>query len=474
MLCPYWDMSFPVSSLALLSALLSRRGHEVDVRDLNQTMYKLEQAAGGLLVKDRPTPGDPWTDPGWVEREFLASYRGWLEGVARDVVDRGARVVGFSTYYPNVHVTLAVARMVKRRDPSVKVVLGGPSCLTFKECLEHLKHDCVDAVALGEADRSLPRLLDGLEKTGRLSASPGILLREDASTWVDAQDRLENLDELPFADFSGFGPLDSYTGKTIHTTRGCVRRCAFCADWREMPYRHMSGARVFSELEHQVSRDPAMTEFMFADSVLNGSLPDVEDFCGRLIATDLGLSWRGYAIVRPDMTPALLAKMRRAGCSSLYYGVESGSAKVLQDMSKNVPPAVNARALRDTLAAGIKPVATWIVGYPTETDELFEESLAFLRENASHVSWLTPSLFSICEVRDQAERLGLGDIRSDLFWSSRDGRNTFPVRLERLGRTLTLAAELGVKASYQGRLAAKDFPAYRERLLALYEESLAA
>ena len=467
-LCPSWDPQFPPAGIALLSAELKRAGHDARVFDINRGVYLLEVARDAHFSESQPSPGDPWTELPYVRDQVLPAHRSWIEARLRALLDEGCRFFGFSVYSSNVVFSLEAARMIKRLAPDATVAFGGPGCLTFAECLEHLRHDCVDAVFYGEADVSLPRFMDALEKTGRRRASAGVLLREEPETWKEASDRLPELDALPFADFDAFDSLHGYSGKTLHTTRGCVRRCVFCADWREMPFRTMSGRRIFDEAVHQLGRHPGMRTFLFGDSVLNASLPNLDEFCRLTEAAGLDIVWGGYAIARPDLSGTMLARMRAAGCAELMYGIESGSARVLRAMDKSVPPEINARVLRDTTRAGIKATTPWIVGFPVETDADFEESLEFIRVNAAHIALLAPSLFSIAELKPQARKFGLDPNDSDLFWKTRDGRNTFPVRLERLRRTMETAAAHGVKTAYQGKTSLADLPAYEERLMRLY------
>lgn len=259
----------------------------------------------------------------------------------------------------------------------------------------------------------------------------------------------------------------------INTTRGCIRKCVYCSDWREMSYRRMSGRRIFDEIVHQLGRHPRKGFFLFGDAILNSSMKELGIFCDLVIAAKLPISWGGNAIVRPEMTPAFLAKMRAAGCCGLYYGVESGSGRVLKDMRKGVQPALNARVLRDTQNAGIETTAMWIVGFPTETEDAFRESLDFVATHAEGIGVLSVSLFSIEEMHAMTEEFNLDADADDRYWATRDGANTFPVRLQRLRRLIETAAGSGVNACVhstpKGAVHLAHLAAYEQRSLELYE-----
>ena len=440
--------------------------------DLNHTMGLLNFIAG---IDENTQTG--LCDLG-LSMDFthgvLSSCAGWLQSVARRILSNGCRVVGFSVYYSNSRICLAFAKILKELDSEVKIVFGGPDCLTFPTCLDYVQGGVADAVVFGEGDISFPRLIDGFAAVGRLRAGPGVLLKGEESTWREDQETLEKLDDLPYADYAGFPGLRSYAGKMIHTARGCIRKCVFCRDWREMRFRRMSGRRIFDEMAHQLGEHPDMNRFVFGDSILNSSMPDILGFCNLARAHGLDAAWEGYAIVRPDMTPQALETMRRAGCRRLWYGIESGSGRLLRDMDKGVPPALNAEVLRRTARAGVKTLATWMVGFPSETEELFEESLAFLKANAQNIGHLAVSIFSIREMQNVCGRFDLDPGQDQMFWRTRDGKNTFPLRLERARRTLEIAAEAGITTALCWEVPLSRWDAYAAQALGYYESWMAS
>jgi radical SAM superfamily enzyme YgiQ (UPF0313 family) len=320
LLCPQWDMEFATFSLALLSAHLRGRGHVIQLYDLNKEMASMPQAVNGFKSKEISNIEIPWLDAAYVRETVAPIYHEYWESVVSRILAQETHIVGFSIYFSNRFVSLELARRIKARDPKIKVVFGGPACLKFSKCLELIKEDSVDAVVFGEADISLPRLVDEFDRSGELKAGPGILLSESPETWREEQETVSDLDTLPYADFTDFN-LSLYPGgKSLHTSRGCVRRCTFCSEWRASRYRQMSGQRIYAEIEHQINQDPQTTEFIFADSLLNGDMKALSSFCDLLLRGSLKITWGGYAIVRPEMTRDFMEKMYRAGCRWLLYG----------------------------------------------------------------------------------------------------------------------------------------------------------
>jgi anaerobic magnesium-protoporphyrin IX monomethyl ester cyclase len=85
--------------------------------------------------------------------------------------------------------------------------------------------------------------------------------------------------------------------------------------------------------------------------------------------------------------------MKRAGCILIYYGVESGSQRVLNLMKKHIKIGQIVRAIRWTKEAGIETLASFIIGFPGETRKDIEETIAFAKRldvDYAQFSFATP------------------------------------------------------------------------------------
>ncbi|MFI5348015.1 MAG: B12-binding domain-containing radical SAM protein [Elusimicrobiota bacterium] len=445
-LCPSWDTVYPTFGLASLAASLNAAEHETTIYDLNGVFALLERAAS-----KRPTPRSAlssfWLDPEFVGRQ-VEEHRRYLDSFVDQVLGAGHRVVGFSTYFTNRLMTLEVARLFKRRDPGVTIIAGGSDCLLFEKARRMAGHDAIDAVVYGEGELALPKLVSRLERTGVLEPAPGVFLSREPSTWKDAQEAPVELDALPFADYDAHR-FRTFSRKAVSTSRGCVRKCDFCSEWRTMRFRQASAARLHRELSHQLSRHPEMREFIFGDSLVNGVMSFLESFCDLEAQEPLDIRWQGYAIIRPEMTGSILHELRRTGCDGLFFGVESGSEAVRQSMNKGFPTDVASRVLKEVSSAGIAARIGVIAGHPSETENEFRQSLEFVRANAPAISRLNISVFLPLDQEGE----GLGGTNGGgfpWFWRNRDGSNAFPIRIERVRRLARAARSCGVKPWFEG------------------------
>jgi len=70
-------------------------------------------------------------------------------------------------------------------------------------------------------------------------------------------------------------------------------------------------------------------------------------------------------------------KLKEAGLIEIIIGIESGSQKTRNDMKKGVSESDIEYTFQQCKRTGIKIVPLMMVGYPTESDEDFEDNLKF-------------------------------------------------------------------------------------------------
>jgi radical SAM superfamily enzyme YgiQ (UPF0313 family) len=466
---PVYDRSTPNNGIALLCAHLKRAGHLPLVLDASIPLYR---ELSRRLKRDLSNFAD-------FRRAVEENKEIAFESVDRDVARLAAwkpDVVGFSVMAGTEEWSLEMASRLKRLAPSSRVVFGGPQCLRENLAFDFIRRAPVDCVVIGEADVSFPRLLAEFDpKAGELPVLPGILVRR-AGGIADGGDgpAVEDLDTLPFLDFSGFD-MTLYSGDRIHlsTSRGCVRKCAFCAHIvQQKVYRTMSAARAVAEIRHQLAEYPERRVVDFNDSLVNGDVRRVAEISELLIQLraerlqthpGIDFGWTGMAILHPTMTPGLLQKMRWSGCLALRYGLESGSQKVVDRMRKNFKVADAVKIIRDTSRAGIEPHVFVMAGFPGETERDFRMTLDFVRRNARLLGGVLVSNCEIQEGSDLDVRAADYGIRLPLTdrvrWRTEDGTNTYEVRRDRVERLLRLVDEVRIDFSRfvdgrTGRLAA--------------------
>src|SRR5208282_5863569 len=80
---------------------------------------------------------------------------------------------------------------------------------------------------------------------------------------------------------------------------------------------------------------------------------------------------------------AVAGAMRAAGCQRIYFGVESGSDRILREAKKGMTAAQIRRGIRAAMAAGLRVKTGWIYGLPGTLQEQYE-SIPFMLDLRPH------------------------------------------------------------------------------------------
>ncbi|HXT01910.1 MAG TPA: radical SAM protein [Elusimicrobiota bacterium] len=451
--CPVWWTTDPPLGLAQLAGSLKHFGHETEVFDLSIELYRErgEKYKNAWAWEQFAF----WQDAAWMADCFRDHAAFWDRAVTR-ILESDSPVIGFAVFLGSLRTTLEVARRLKAAAPDRVIVLGGEYFFLGGKAEELIRHPSVDAIVTGAADFAFPELVKKLQDSGRLEPCPGAVVKRDGEILSGGErPPQDSLDELPFADYEPF-PLALYEDANripMTASRGCVRRCAFCSTrefWKG--YSYMSGERIYAEVAHHAKRHPGRRHVEFYDITANGSVPSLERFAELVIEKGPTIAWKINAIIRPEMTREVLDKLAASGCTSIIYGLESGSEHVLKLMRKEYGPAVAERVLKDTHEAGIKTTANFMFGFPGETDADFRETLEFLRRNHRWLDRVYPSrtytaLEEHAYLFEHPEEFGIKvdpAKPTNLYWETLDGTNDFLVRMKRCDEFCALAAELGI------------------------------
>lgn len=167
-------------------------------------------------------------------------------------------IVGFSNYIWNKNYNNVLARELKKLNPEVLIIVGGPEPPITNQDFFKL-YPYVDLVVKQEGEISFRKILEQLLLPEQdFKSIHGLLVNDNGNT-IDtgSGQRISNLDVIPSPYLSGvFDKLfennpDVTWNATIESNRGCPYACTFC-DWGSLTYNKVKKfnlERVFAELE---------------------------------------------------------------------------------------------------------------------------------------------------------------------------------------------------------------------------------
>jgi len=460
-LCPSWGIETPHLGIALLAAAARKHNFEVSVCDLN-IQFQNRNKEKGLWKSEEDVH---WEDEKSISR-FIEENDTLIDSFAEQVLLTGSQAVGFSIYNTTRRLSLELSRRIKKKDKSKVIIFGGQQCFPESAAGWLIKDESVDIVVMGEGERTLPELLAKIGNPAGIDFCPGAIFKRNGEVInCGLREPIMDLDELPFPDFSDFR-LSSYGNPRqlpLLSSRGCPCACVFCSTkvfWTK--YRSMSGDRIFKELMHQLNRYRDINFITFNDHVINAIPANLSRFCDLVLeAKSKGeipqdFSWRGAAIIRPELTFELLKKIKESGCIELEYGIESGSQRILDKMKKGVDIRIAERVIKDSYRVGISVRANFMFGFPGEREEDFQETLDFLKRNKDvftqvHASetfcHIDPGTYMMSHLEEFDVPRAL---IHPLYWESKDGVNIYTERLRRHQEFCRLAVSLNVPLSPGG------------------------
>lgn len=177
------------------------------------------------------------------------------EGILR----KNPALVGFSCYVWNVAKILQIGRRIKRKNPDVKIILGGPEVSArSQEVLR--KENSIDVVVRGEGEETFYELLQSIvHQYAPLSSIRGITYRSGSGAIHMNPPRppIKNLDLIPSPYLEGSIGRKADIAFPTETMRGCPYRCHYCYYHKEFSkLRFFSLDRVKRELRYILSQNP--------------------------------------------------------------------------------------------------------------------------------------------------------------------------------------------------------------------------
>jgi radical SAM superfamily enzyme YgiQ (UPF0313 family) len=212
--------------------------------------------------------------------------------------------------------------------------------------------------------------------------------------YQEGEEPLTDFSSLPMANFDDFdlslyqtnNVLSVNCNLPIVASNGCNRSCTFCTYRHYMGKFQLRSARsVFEEMKHH-KYAYGTCSFSFNDGMINADSGFLEELCDLIVESGEVFSWGGNFGFKEDVKHSLIQKMAKAGCNNLMIGLESGSEKVRRDMLKPCSNETVVKLLKALYDAGIRHhTINFIVGYPTEGIEEFEETLTFIKTNHQYM-----------------------------------------------------------------------------------------
>ncbi len=279
--------------------------------------------------------------------------------MAERILARRPRILGLGVYIWNAVPSRELVALLKRIQPDLAIVLGGPEVSHESGAQEIVR--LADHTVCGEGDLEFRdlcrRLLAGGAQGPQVIAAPVPKLEEVA---------------LPYDEY-----LDEDVAHRIvyvEASRGCPFECEFCLSSLDIPVRAFALERLLPALERLLTR--GVRHFKFVDRTFNLHLPTsrriLEFFLERL-RPGLFLHFEMIPDRLPEGLRGLIERFP-AGTLQFEVGIQSFDTEVTARISRRQDLGRledNLRFLRER--TGVHVHADLIAGLPGETEAGFGE-----------------------------------------------------------------------------------------------------
>ncbi len=315
-----------------------------------------------------------------------------------EVVEKTIKIspllVGISTNAYTYQTALSYSRQIKKKNPNIIIILGGPQPTAMPEiCLENLE---IDAVIRGEGEEIVYGIIENLRDSfPAFKDVRGVVYRDNHRIVYNLPvSRIVDLDRLPFPAYQLLPDLKYYHSRTrkwpfmgIITSRGCAFQCAFCSKdifGNKVTFR--SPENVISEIEFLV-KDKGIRQIDILDDNFTLDRNRCEKICNLILKKSLNISISLQSGVRADsLDKELIFLLKKAGVFKIAFGVESGDQDILRGIRKNINLESILKATEWSRQADMIVIGFFMIGLPYDTPKTLQKTIDFAKKMNPHIA----------------------------------------------------------------------------------------
>lgn len=290
-------------------------------------------------------------------------------------------IVGISTFGDSFNYLRAACEIIKEVRPDLPIILGGPLITSHPVFI--MKHVKADYAVCGEGELTLTEFMDWFTKNAfakPIEKINGLVYRDPFGFPVKNAPRaqIQDQDALPFQDFSvwdRFKENNVIPEIFLSYSRGCIANCTFC--YRAFPDLNVKSVeRVRREIEYY-----KQYKFRFSwwsdltyitDKEYTNKLTDnawsAHDFRSVIFSRVTGID------------VPVLKRMRDRGLDLVLYGMEAVSQSTLNAYKKGQTKNAIIDCIHINREAQVKIGGLFIIGAPSDTKEVMQETIDFCSE----------------------------------------------------------------------------------------------
>jgi len=352
-------------------------------------------------------------DAGYSSTKFydIDMLRPSYEEGLNHILDFKPDIVGISAVVSTAYeYTKKLSLEIKEKSPNTSIILGGNLGASAEILLEYTG---IDFVVVGEGNSVIVDFMDTYISEDLLKSYtnvPGLVFLDESQALINTgyadQISKEKIYDIDWKILEDHSKIESFfvpatksiiaqstfrydkrskeehrQNKTIGTlvaSKGCVAKCTFCHRW-DKGIRYIPIEVLRTRIE-KIIKEYNVGFITFGDENFGSHHGWLSEFCEMIKSFDILWRVSGMRVNRVD--PEHLVMMKEAGCSAVYFGMETGSAKMLEIMEKKVKLEDNYNAMQWIVDAGLHTTIQLVLGMPGEDKYTIRETGEFVKFSA--------------------------------------------------------------------------------------------
>lgn len=340
---------------------------------------------------------------------------------------KDADLVGISAITSTSTRSYKIISEIRKINPTIPIVMGGPHP-TFLP--DEILENGADFAVRGEGEKTILELIDALEGKINFFDVDGLSFKNNGNI-VHNKDRelINNLDEIPFPDWSLIENSNQINYIPIQTSRGCPYNCKFCTVVKVFgrKYRFRSVDSVIAEIKYLLKtfEGTKAKRIFFYDDNFSANKKRTKSLLRKIIEQKINMpTWFSQERLEIAKDEELLNLMVKTGCKRIMAGIESVNPETLKEYNKQQEVDEIKNSINILHKHGIGVHGMFVLGGEHDDIDSIKKTMSFIIENkidTVQIMMLIP--FPGTEIYDEYKKQGRIIFDGPKNWYLYDGHH---------------------------------------------------
>jgi len=297
---------------------------------------------------------------------------------------KDADLVGISSITSTSSRSYKLISEIKKINPGVQIVMGGAHP-TFMP--EEVIENGSDYAVRGEGEKTIIELINAIEGKCALEDVDGLSFKKDGK-FIHNKDRelIENLDDMPFPDWSLLENHKEINYIPIQTSRGCPYDCKFCSVIKVFgrKYRFRSVGSIIEEIKYLLKtfEGSKAKRIFFYDDNFSANKTRTKNLLKKIIEDKIKMpTWFSQDRLDISEDEELMELMVKTGCMRIMAGIESVNPATLKEYKKGQKVEDIKASIEKLHKHGIGVHGMFVLGSEHDDIDSIKKTMNFIIDN---------------------------------------------------------------------------------------------